>query len=112
MVMVVVVALVAWFTVLSPRPKITMTDIALENATPSCGIIFHNPQSVGASFTLVNTGNGNGFAVVDMDGGTTPIGQNTYYVPAGQSVTEVFYVSVDCSSSFAVSVWVSQVKPA
>jgi len=47
-----------------------------------------------------------------MDGGTTPIGQNTYYVPAGQSVTEVFYVSVDCSSSFAVSVWVSQVKPA
>jgi hypothetical protein len=110
-VVIVIVSVVAWYTVLSPRPKITMTDVVPTNAVPRCGVFIHNPQSVGAQFTLVNTGNADGFAIVNMNGGATPLAQNTYFVPAGQSVTKTLFTDVDCSSSYTVSVWISQVNP-
>jgi hypothetical protein len=108
---VLVLSAVGWYVFLSPRPKIAMTDVTLSNASPRCGTTFNSLQTVGANFTLVNTGNENGLAVIAMTGGGSTLGQNAYFVPAGQSVTEEMITATNCSNTFAVNVWVSQVSP-
>lgn len=81
------------------QPQFALVDVRLVNAN-SNGAGCWGMQSVGASYTVVNYGPVAGYATVRVSGGTYVIGEQTYYAPAGGSVTGEISGSVPCSTAF------------
>lgn len=96
---IVIVALVIaipFIQLVLAQPAITMTDTRTFSAI-GCGL-FGASQVFGFEFTLVNTGNADGFAVVHFLVDGAPALENTYLVPQGESVIKAAQLIVgDCN---------------
>lgn len=79
----------------APQPKISLTDIA---TSQGCGI-FSSTQTLVVQFDLVNTGNADGFAIVQMIVDGNPATENNFFVQAGRTVSKTISVEVnDCNT--------------
>ena len=93
----------------SLQPRMTLTDITPHDAH-FIWLCLLGYQTVGADFTIVNTGTADGFATVRVAGGGATIGENIYLVPAGQMVSKSIMGNVNCSAAFTVSVAIVSVQ--
>jgi len=66
-------------------PKITLTDAAYTQS--GCGLFGPYYYTFRWTFTLVNTGNANGFASVMFYVNGDSAGKNQYFVPLGSQIT-------------------------
>ena len=90
-----------WMT----QPNIIISDVTKNHAT---GLPL--PQTVGAEFTLTNTGQVDGIVSVKLTGGGRTLADNTYIVKAGESIKRSLQTDVVPKSKFEVNVWIDKVQ--
>ncbi|MDD1776508.1 MAG: hypothetical protein LUP94_04035 [Candidatus Methanomethylicus sp.] len=100
-------SLLAQYNWLVAQPSISIADLNTYDATAqvNCSI-----QLIGADFTLVNSGQVDGFATIRISGGGNTWGENIYFVPAGGTSQKSFMIPVGCEQNFKTWVEVISVK--
>ena len=112
---IIIIVLVAAVSIIAVffyyQPVITMTNISVgDTSFGGCGGLTVK-QVYAASFSLVNTGPRDGFAIVALTEGSQVIETNTYFVPTGQTVSESMQDTLNCPINQPVNVQIQSFHP-
>ncbi len=91
------------------QPNIAIIDANSGRST--CGL-FGSSQTIRYSFSLINTGDADGFVKVGFFVDSIEIGQSTFFVPVGNPIPKEFSIIIDDCQAFSPGMRILEVSKA